>query len=119
LIPRHNYFLFWNISKAWARWVLPFQFFTKFGKENQKSSQAQHIVQNQHSNFKVATIPSLITCLWLNTLADLSQFFSILSDLKCYRSTFSSFTNNLRNAKFREYVFSTCKMFWVFENRPL
>jgi len=27
------------------------------------------------------------------------HFFSILSDLKCYRSTFSSFTNHLWNAK--------------------
>jgi hypothetical protein len=30
-----------------------------------------------------------------NILVNLSQFFSILSDLECYRSTFSSFTNHL------------------------
>jgi hypothetical protein len=34
-----------------------------------------------------------------DTLADLSQFFLILSDLKCYRSAFSSSTNHLWNAK--------------------
>jgi hypothetical protein len=28
-----------------------------------------------------------------NTLADLSQFFSILSDLKCYRNAFSGLTS--------------------------
>jgi hypothetical protein len=33
-----------------------------------------------------------------NTLANLFQFFSILSDLKCYRNTFSSFANHLLNA---------------------
>jgi len=38
----------------------------------------------------------------LNTLADLSQIFSILSDLKCYRSAFSSSTNHLGNAKPKE-----------------
>ncbi len=48
------------------------------------------------------TGPSLITCLWPNTLADLSQFFSILSDLKCYRSAFSSSTNHLSNAKHKD-----------------
>jgi hypothetical protein len=31
--------------------------------------------------------PSLITCLWLNALANPSEFFSILSDLKGDRST--------------------------------
>jgi hypothetical protein len=36
-------------------------------------------------------------------LADPSQFFSILSDLKCYRSTFSSFTNHLSNAKPKDH----------------
>jgi hypothetical protein len=35
-------------------------------------------------------------------MADLSQIFSILSDLKCYRSTFSSSTNHLWNAKPKE-----------------
>jgi hypothetical protein len=34
---------------------------------------------------------SNVVSLSSNTLADLFQFFSILSDLKCYRSTFSSF----------------------------
>ncbi len=45
------------------------------------------------------TGPSLISCLWPNALADLFQFFSILSDLKYYRSAFSSFTNHFSNAK--------------------
>ncbi len=45
------------------------------------------------------TGPSSIACLWLNTLADLSQNFSILSDLKCFRSAFSCSTNHLGNAK--------------------
>ncbi len=35
-------------------------------------------------------------------MADLSQFFSILSDLECYRTTFSSFTNHLGNAKSKD-----------------
>jgi hypothetical protein len=40
--------------------------------------------------------PSSIACLGPNTLADLSQLFSILSDLKCYyRSAFSCYTNHL------------------------
>jgi hypothetical protein len=34
-------------------------------------------------------------CLSPDTLADLSQFFSILNDLKYYRSAFSSYTNHL------------------------
>jgi hypothetical protein len=46
--------------------------------------------------------PSSIACLWPNTLVDLSQFFSILNELKCYRNTFSSFTNHLGNAKPRD-----------------
>jgi hypothetical protein len=32
-------------------------------------------------------------------LANLSQFFSILSDLKCYKNVFSSFTNHLITLK--------------------
>jgi hypothetical protein len=35
-------------------------------------------------------------------MADLSQFFSILSVLKCYRSNFSSSTNHLWNEKSKD-----------------
>jgi len=45
------------------------------------------------------TSPSPIACLWPNISADVFQFFSLLSDLKCYRSAFSSFTNHFWNAK--------------------
>ncbi len=37
-----------------------------------------------------------------NILVDLSQFFSILSDLECYRSSFWSFTSHLSNARPKE-----------------
>jgi hypothetical protein len=47
------------------------------------------------SKFRVEWRLSSIINLSLITLANLSQFFSILSDLKSYRSTFSSFTNHL------------------------
>jgi hypothetical protein len=55
-----------------------------------------------------------------NTLPDLSQFFSILTDLKCYRSAFSSSTNHLWNAKPKEQqerkcVFSNCKTCFFFQ----
>jgi len=43
------------------------------------------------------------TSLSPNTLADLSQFFSILSDLKCYGSAFSSSTNHHSNANPKEH----------------
>jgi hypothetical protein len=44
----------------------------------------------------------------IDTLPDLSQFFSILTDLKCYRSAFSSSTNHLWNAKpkDRTYIYT-------------
>jgi hypothetical protein len=38
------------------------------------------------------------------TLANLSQFFFILSDLKCYRNAFSSSTNHFGNAKPKEQL---------------
>jgi hypothetical protein len=38
----------------------------------------------------------------LDTFGNLSQFLYILSDLKCYRSTFPSFTNHLGDAKPKE-----------------
>jgi hypothetical protein len=46
--------------------------------------------------------PSLNISLSPNTLANLSQFFSILSNLKCFSSAFSSFRNHLSNAKPKE-----------------
>ncbi len=52
-IPRHN-FLVWNISKAWARWVWPFQFY-KIWKGEPKILPSPKHCANQHSNFKVAT----------------------------------------------------------------
>ncbi len=42
---------------------------------------------------------SLNISLLFDTLTNLFQFFSILSDLKCCRNTFSSCTNHLWNAK--------------------
>jgi hypothetical protein len=48
-------------------------------------------------------------------LVDLSQFFSILSDLKCYRSAFSSSTNHLSNAKHRDQPKKSSKEKTVFE----
>ncbi len=43
--------------------------------------------------------PSPITSLSPITLANLCQFFSILSDLKCYSSPFSRSTNHLGKCK--------------------
>jgi hypothetical protein len=78
------------------------------------------------------TGPSPSTSLSSITLAVLSQFFSILSDLKCHRSIFSSITNHLSNAKpkeakkehYRKYVFSNCKtcffsLFSILTHPPL
>jgi hypothetical protein len=48
--------------------------------------------------------------------ADLSQSFSILSDLKCYTSAFSSFTNSLSNAKPKEQPEKSSKKNMFFLN---
>jgi len=48
-------------------------------------------------------------------LTNLSQFFSILNDLKCYRSAFLSFTNHLGNAKPKEKPKKTLKKICFFQ----
>jgi len=59
--------------------------------------------------------PSLNISSSPKTLANLSQFFSILSDLKCYRSAFSSFRNHLSNAKSKEQPKKSSKEFFFFK----
>ncbi len=70
----------------------------------------------RRGSIEVSDYRNKLVCLWSNTLANLSQFFSILSDLKCYRSAFSSSTNRLSNAKPRGLAKKSCKenlFFWV------
>jgi hypothetical protein len=47
--------------------------------------------------------PSPIVCLWLSTYLYLHHMCFILSDLKCYESTTSSFRNHLWSAKEKKY----------------
>ncbi len=58
--------------------------------------------------------PSLIISISPNTLANLSQFFSILSYLKCYRNAFSSSTYVVGNAKPKEQPKKSSKENTVF-----
>jgi hypothetical protein len=51
------------------------------------------------------------TSLSPNTLADLSQFFSILSDLKCYRNAFSALTSFKSNLSQFFSILSDLKCF--------
>jgi hypothetical protein len=58
-----------------------------------------YIIKLKNKTLIMVDMPPPNTRLSPNTLADLSQFFSILIDLKCYESTFLNSSNHLWNAK--------------------